>query len=65
MTVRDSETDVLRLPEFFLAVSPEEGELLYLLARASKARKIVEFGAFIRHQHALPGCRRSGTMAAI
>ena len=31
--------------EFFLAVSTEEGRLLYLLARAASARYIVEFGA--------------------
>ncbi len=36
---------LVRLGEFFLAVSPEEGRLLYLLARAIKARRIVEFGA--------------------
>ena len=37
--------DLVRLGEFYLAVSPEEGRLLYLLARAIKARRIVEFGA--------------------
>lgn len=41
----DSDDPVLRLSEFYLAISPEDGELLYLLARASKARKLVEFGA--------------------
>ncbi len=40
-----SDDGILRLSEFYLAVSPEEGELLYLMARASKARKLVEFGA--------------------
>lgn len=41
----ETETDILRLSEFYLAVTPQEGELLYLLARASKAQKLVEFGA--------------------
>jgi predicted O-methyltransferase YrrM len=36
---------LVRLGEFFLAVSPEEGRLLYVLARTIKARRIVEFGA--------------------
>lgn len=36
---------LLRLGEFYLALSPEEGRLIYLLARASGARRIVEFGA--------------------
>ena len=40
-----SEDGILRLSEFYLAVSPEEGHFLYLLARASKARNLVEFGA--------------------
>ena len=40
-----SEDGVLRMAEFFLAVSPEDGRLLYLLARAGKARRLVEFGA--------------------
>ncbi len=40
-----SEDGLMRLSEFYLAVSPEEGQLLYMLARASKARKLVEFGA--------------------
>jgi predicted O-methyltransferase YrrM len=31
--------------EMYLAVSPDEGRLLYLLARASRARYIAEFGA--------------------
>ena len=44
-SVETGNSEVLRLPEFYLAVSREEGELLYLLARASKARKLVEFGA--------------------
>jgi predicted O-methyltransferase YrrM len=36
---------LVRLGEFYLAVSPEEGRLLYVLARATRARRIVEFGA--------------------
>lgn len=34
-----------RLGEFYLAVSPEEGRQLHILARATNARRIVEFGA--------------------
>jgi predicted O-methyltransferase YrrM len=37
--------DLVRLGEFYLAVSPEEGRLLFVLARAINARRIVEFGA--------------------
>lgn len=33
-----------RMKEFHLAVSPETGVLLYMLARATRARAIVEFG---------------------
>ncbi|WP_323766840.1 O-methyltransferase [Marinovum sp.] len=36
---------LVRLGEFYLAVSPDEGRLLYILARAIKAGRIVEFGA--------------------
>jgi predicted O-methyltransferase YrrM len=36
---------LVRLGAFYLAVSQEEGRLLSILARAIKARKIVEFGA--------------------
>ena len=36
---------LIRMGEFFLAVNPDEGRLLYLLARAARARYIVEFGA--------------------
>jgi predicted O-methyltransferase YrrM len=43
-----SKTDYLemyeRMKDFHLAVSPETGTLLYMLARASKACSIVEFG---------------------
>lgn len=37
--------DLVRLGQFYLAVSPEEGRFLYLLARATKVKTIVEFGA--------------------
>jgi predicted O-methyltransferase YrrM len=33
-----------RMKDFHLAVSPETGTLLYLLARSSRARAIIEFG---------------------
>jgi predicted O-methyltransferase YrrM len=33
-----------RMKDFHLAVSPETGTLLYLLARSSRARSIIEFG---------------------
>ena len=36
---------LIRMGEFFLAVNADEGRLLYLLARAVRARYIVEFGA--------------------
>ena len=36
---------LVRMGEFYLAVSPDEGRLLYLLARATRARQLVEFGA--------------------
>lgn len=36
---------LVRMGEFYLAVSPEEGRLLHLLARATGARCMVEFGA--------------------
>ena len=36
---------LVRLGEFYLGVSPEEGRLLHILARAINARRIVEFGA--------------------
>jgi predicted O-methyltransferase YrrM len=42
---RSSEDALIRLGELFLAVSPEEGRLLYLLARGSGATSLVEFGA--------------------
>ena len=44
--VPDRNSDSLvRMGECYLAVSREEGRLLYLLARGSKATQIVEFGA--------------------
>lgn len=36
---------LIRMGDLYLAVSPREGRLLYLLARGSGARSIVEFGA--------------------
>lgn len=33
-----------RMKDFHLAVSPQTGTLLYMLARSSKARSIIEFG---------------------
>jgi len=36
---------LVRLGEFYLAVSRDEGEFLYVFARAIGARNIVEFGA--------------------
>ena len=41
----DSPDSLIRMGEFFLAVSTEEGRLLYLLTRAARARYVVEFGA--------------------
>ena len=40
-----SPESLIRMGEFYLAVSANEGRLLYLLARAAKGRYIVEFGA--------------------
>ncbi len=37
--------DLVRLGDFFLAVSPEQGRFLYQMVRATGARCIVEFGA--------------------
>lgn len=37
--------ELVRLGAFYLAVSREEGSFLYVLARATNARTIVEFGA--------------------
>jgi len=37
--------DLVRLGEFYLAVSREEGEFLYIFGKAIRARSIVEFGA--------------------
>ncbi|MEM9106187.1 MAG: class I SAM-dependent methyltransferase, partial [Pseudomonadota bacterium] len=39
------EEGLMRMAEFYLSVSPEQGRLLHLLARASKARRLIEFGA--------------------
>ncbi|MGG7568064.1 O-methyltransferase [Rhodovulum sp. DZ06] len=36
---------LVRLGEFYLGVSPEEGRFLHMIARATTARRIVEFGA--------------------
>ena len=36
---------LVRLGEFYIPVSKQEGELLYMLARAKNAQLIVEFGA--------------------
>jgi len=33
-----------RMKDFYLAVSPETGRLLYMLARSMRAREIIEFG---------------------
>ena len=40
-----NEDSLIRMGEFYIPVSPAEGELLYLLARARNAQRIVEFGA--------------------
>ena len=37
--------DIVRLGSEYLAVSPEEGQLLYMLARGAQAQRVVEFGA--------------------
>ena len=36
---------LIRMGELYLAVSEEEGRLLYLMARAARAKRIIEFGA--------------------
>lgn len=38
------EREVRRIRELYVPVSPKQGRLLYLLARARRARRIVEFG---------------------
>jgi len=38
------EREVRRLRDLYVPVSPKQGRLLYLLARARGARRIVEFG---------------------
>ena len=40
-----AEDSLIRMGDLFLAVSAEEGKLLYLLARGGRATSIVEFGA--------------------
>ncbi|MCO4763148.1 MAG: class I SAM-dependent methyltransferase [Myxococcales bacterium] len=42
--VRD-EDGLVRLGEFFLAMTPDEGRMLYILALARNAQRVVEFGA--------------------
>ncbi|MEM7469021.1 MAG: methyltransferase, partial [Pseudomonadota bacterium] len=43
---KSSEPDpLIRLGEFYIPVSEDEGHLLYMLARARNAQLIVEFGA--------------------
>ena len=41
----DGVDELILMGDLYLAVSPEEGRLLYLLARGCRARAIVEFGA--------------------
>jgi predicted O-methyltransferase YrrM len=41
----ESDDALIRMGEMYLAVSRAEGRLLYLLARGSRARRLVEFGA--------------------
>ncbi len=36
--------EVSRIRELYLPVSPKQGDFLYLLARATEARRVVEFG---------------------
>ncbi len=36
--------ELVRMGEFYLSVSPEEGRWLYLMARLARARYLVEFG---------------------
>ena len=38
-------SDLIRMGEIYLSISEQEGTLLYLLARACRAQRIVEFGA--------------------
>ena len=38
-------SDLVRMGDIYLSVSQEEGTFLYVLARACKAKHIVEFGA--------------------
>ncbi len=42
---REDEDSLTRMGDLYLAVSPAEGRLLYLLARGAHSARIVEFGA--------------------
>ncbi len=42
---RDDDDSLTRMGDMYLAVSPAEGRLLYLLARGARAVRSVEFGA--------------------
>lgn len=39
------ENELVRMGELYLAISPEEGRFLYMLARGCRALNLVEFGA--------------------
>jgi hypothetical protein len=49
-----------RMKDYHLAVSKDTGVLLYMLARSTGARAIIEFGTFIWHFHAPSCCRSQG-----
>ncbi|WP_172292979.1 O-methyltransferase [Pseudoruegeria sp. HB172150] len=42
---QDMSDNIVRMGTEFLALSPEEGELVYMLARSAGAQNVVEFGA--------------------
>jgi predicted O-methyltransferase YrrM len=44
-TLKAGGGDLVRLGEFYLAVTPDEGRLLHILARTKGATNVVEFGA--------------------
>lgn len=44
-TLKSGGGDLVRLGEFYLAVSPDEGRLLHILAKTKGAKHVVEFGA--------------------